>query len=72
MADRYPLTVEQMRQTTQDLADLETRAEGIAGLMRAAYGDSDPRTIRAQEAHAALQRLQWEISREHATAGGNS
>jgi hypothetical protein len=66
MADRYPLTVEQLRQTTHDISAMCVQAEEIAQLMSACYGDSDQRTIRAQEAHAAIHRLQTEMKREHA------
>ena len=66
MADRYPLTIEQLRQTREDLATITEQAEQIAGLMLACHGESDQRTIRAQEAHAALVRLQMEMGREHA------
>ncbi len=43
-----------------------TQAEEIAELLCACYGESDQRTIRAQEAHAALHRFQIEMGREHA------
>jgi hypothetical protein len=66
MADRYPLTIEQVRQTIQDVAAIAAQAGEIAQLMCACYGESDQRTIRAQEAHAAIQRLQIEMGREHA------
>ena len=65
MADRYPLTVDQLRQTKLDLSEILERSEEIARLMSAGYGESDPRAVRAQEAHAALLRLQWEMEREH-------
>jgi hypothetical protein len=44
------------------------QAEEIAQLLGACYGDSDQRTIRAQECSAALQRLQTEMGREHAAS----
>uniref|UniRef100_Q024F3 Uncharacterized protein n=1 Tax=Solibacter usitatus (strain Ellin6076) TaxID=234267 RepID=Q024F3_SOLUE len=65
MADRYPLTVEQLRQTNQEISAMSAQAEEIAQLMCACYGESDQRTIRAQEAFAALHRLQTEMKREH-------
>lgn len=68
MPDRYPLTIEQTRQTQQDIDEMTGRAEEIAKLMSAAYGDSDQRTIRAQECHAALQRLQWELGRDRSAS----
>jgi dihydroneopterin aldolase len=72
MADRYPLTVDQVRQTSQDIDSISAIAEEIAQLMCASYGESDQRTIRAQEAHAAIQRLQIEIGREHAKSAMDS
>lgn len=44
---------------------MSAQAEEIAQLMCACYGESDQRTIRAQEAFAALHRLQTEMKREH-------
>jgi hypothetical protein len=64
---RYPLTIEQVRQTLRDVAAIAEQAEEIARLMSACYGDSDQRTIRAQECSAAIQRLQVEMGREHAS-----
>lgn len=64
--DRYPLTIDQVRQTMRDLNALTEQAEEIAKLMLAGYGEHDRRTIRAQEAHAALVRFQTELGREHA------
>jgi hypothetical protein len=66
MAERYPLTVEQMRQTNRDVAAMTEHAEEIAQLLLAGYGEHDRRTIRAQEVHAALVRLQTELGREPA------
>ena len=66
MPDRYPLTREQVRLTMEDVAAMTEQAAEIAGMMLAAHGASDQRTIRAQEAHAALVRLQTELGREHA------
>ena len=66
MAERYPLTIEQVRQTIEEIAAMTAQAEGIAGLMTAGYGESDQRTIRAQEAHGALVRLLAEMGRVHA------
>jgi hypothetical protein len=66
MAERYPLTLEQLRQANDDISSMLAQAEQLAQLMCACYGDSDMRTIRAQETHAALQRLRAEIARHHA------
>ena len=68
MLDRHPLTVSQLRQAKEELAAMQQRAEEISQLMAAGYGDADPRTIRAGEVNAAIQRLQWELDR----SGGNS
>jgi hypothetical protein len=53
-----------VRQTMDDIAGMTAQAEAIAGLMVAGYGESDQRTIRAQEAHGAMVRLQAEMARE--------
>ena len=45
---------------------MSAQAEEIAQLMCACYGESDQRTIRAQEAHAAIVRLQAEMKRDRA------
>jgi hypothetical protein len=63
MQDRYPLTIAQLRQAKEDLAAMKDRAEEMSRLMLAGYGISDPRTIRAGELNAAIQRLQWELDR---------
>jgi len=63
MQDRYPLTISQLRQAREELAAMKQRAEEISQLMAAGYGDTDPRTIRAGELNAAVQRLQWELDR---------
>ena len=63
MLDRHPLTVSQLRQAKEELAVMKQRAEEISQLMAAGYGDADPRTIRAGEVNAAIQRLQWELDR---------
>ena len=68
MLDRYPLTISQLRQAKEELAVMKQRAEEISQLMAAGYGDADPRTIRAGELNAAVQRLQWELDR----SGGDS
>jgi hypothetical protein len=63
MAAKYPLTVEQVRQIEQDLAEMRIRAEEIFHLMSAGCGESDPRTSRAEEVAGAIQRLQWAMER---------
>jgi hypothetical protein len=68
MQDRYPLTIAQLRQARKDLAAMKDRADEISQLMMAGYGISDPRTIRAGELNAAIQRLQWELDRSTGNA----
>jgi hypothetical protein len=63
MQDRYPLTIAQLRQAKEDLATMHEQAEEISRLLAAGYGTSDPKTIRAGELNAAIQRLQWELER---------
>ena len=63
MQDRYPLTIAQLRQAKEDLATMQEQAEEISRLLAAGYGDSDPKSIRAGELDAAIQRLRWELER---------
>ena len=63
MQDRYPLTIAQLRQAKEDLAEMQERAEEIARVMAAGYGASDPKSVRAGELSSAIQRLQWELER---------
>ena len=72
MPDQYPLTVAQLRQAKEELSAMKDRAEKISRLMTAGYGDSDPRTIRAGELNAAIQRLQWELERSAAASADAS
>ena len=67
MEDRYPLTIAQLRQAKEDLAAMKTQAEEIARLMSAGYGPSDPKSVRADELNAAIQRLMWELERSGIT-----
>jgi hypothetical protein len=69
MPDRYPLTIDQVRQVKNDLDGMRARAEEISQLMQAGYGDADRKFIRAEEVNAAIQRLQWELERNSATEG---
>jgi hypothetical protein len=68
MATQYPLTIEQLRVMVRDLADMKTRADEMFNLMKAGCGETDQRTLRAEELTAAIQRLQWAIER---TGDGN-
>ena len=58
MADRHPLTIEQLGQILDDLAASIESARQTAATVSAAYGNNDARTIRAQEVHAALLRFE--------------
>jgi hypothetical protein len=63
MAKRLPLTIGQLRRIQSDVAKMTELAAEISRLMTAAYGDTDPKAMRAQEVSGALQRLQWAIDR---------
>jgi hypothetical protein len=67
MTERYLPTIDQIRQAKLDLAEMKERAEEISRFTSAGYGESDRRTVRAQELVAALQRLIWEIERDGVT-----
>ena len=64
MVDHEPLSIQQLRQVQEDVAELTDRAEKTTKHMLAAYGPEDPRVVRAQEVRAAIQRLQWAIERQ--------
>ncbi len=72
MLERYPLTIAQLRQTREDLVDMQARAEEISRLMVAGYGASDPKAVRAGELNSAIQRLQWELDRSAGSAGATT
>jgi len=63
MSDREPLSIQQILQATEDIAQLAYRAECIAKLLADAYGSEDRRTVRAQEVRDTIQRLQWAMER---------
>lgn len=62
-AEHYPLTNDQLRDVQRDVLEMNTRADELAQLLAAAFGEADERTIRAKEIDAAFQRLQWAIQR---------
>jgi hypothetical protein len=64
MPDHEPLSVQQLRQLHEDVAELADRAQEITTLLQASHGPEDPRAVRAQEVGAAIQRLQWAIERQ--------
>jgi len=63
-ATHFPLTIDQVRQANADISEIAQRAEDLAQLLSAGYGECDPRAGRAQEAYGAVQRLQWEMDRQ--------
>ena len=67
MPEHYPLTNEQLQQIKRDLAEMKARAEEIAHLMEAGFGQEHQKSIRAGEVNAAVQRLQWEFERDSVT-----
>jgi hypothetical protein len=47
----------------EGLRAMKEQAEATYRLISAAYGDADPKAIRAGEVSAAIQRLIWELER---------
>ena len=64
-AEHYPLTNDQLRDIQRDVVQMNTRADELAQLLAAAFGEADERTIRAKEIDAAFQRLQWAMHRSN-------
>ena len=65
-AEHYPLTNDQLQEVQRDVLEMNARADELAQLLAAAFGEADQRTIRAKEIDAALQRLQWAMQRSNA------
>lgn len=65
-AEHYPLTNDQLQEVRRDVLEMNARADEIAQLLAAAFGEADQRTIRAKEIEAAFQRLQWVMQRSNA------
>ncbi len=63
MVDHEPLSIRQLQQVQEDMAELIDRAEKTTKHMLAVYGPEDPRVVRVQEVGAAIQRLQWAMDR---------
>jgi len=63
--EHYPLTNDQL-QDVQDILEMNARADELAQLLAAAFGETDRRAIRAKEIDAAFQRLQWAMQRSNA------
>jgi hypothetical protein len=66
MLDREPLSIRQILQATEDIAQIAYRTECIAKLLAEAYGSEDRRAVRAQEVRDAIQRLKWAMERSKA------
>ena len=66
IAEHYPLTHDQLEEVQRDVLEMNARADELAQLLAAAFGEADQRTIRAKEIDAALQRLQWAMKRSNA------
>ena len=64
MSDHEPLSVRQLQQLNEDVAELARDAQEIAKLMAAAYGPDDPRAVRSQDICDAIQRFRWAMERE--------
>ena len=62
-AEHYPLTNDQLQEVQRDVLEMNARADELAQLLAAAFGEVDQRTIRAKEIDAALQRLRWAMQR---------
>ena len=62
-AEHYPLSHDQLQDVQRDILEMNARADELAQLLAAAFGEADQRTIRAKEIDAAFQRLQWAMQR---------
>ena len=62
-AEHYPLTNDQLQDVQRDILEMNARADELAQLLAAAFGETDQRAIRAKEIDAAFQRLQWAMQR---------
>lgn len=60
----YPMTDDQRQTLDSDVATIMESLRSIASLLRACYGDKDPRVWRAEEARGAVQRLGWAVERQ--------
>ena len=58
-AEHYPLSDDQLQEVQKDILEMNARADELAQLLVAAFGEADQRAIRAKEIDAAFQRLQW-------------
>ena len=64
--EHYPLTNDQLQDVQRDTLEMNARADELAQLLAAAFGETDQRAIRAKEIDAAFQRLQWAMQRSNA------
>ena len=64
--EHYPLTNDQLQDVQSDILEMNARADELAQLLAAAFGETDQRAIRAKEIDAAFQRLRWAMQRSNA------
>ena len=64
--EHYALSNDQLQVVQRDILEMNARADELAQLLAAAFGETDQRAIRAKEIDAAFQRLQWAMQRSHA------
>ena len=69
MSAHEPLSIRQLQQVQEDVAELVGRVEELVKLMLAAHGPEDPRAVRAQEIRDSIQRFQWAMERQPKTVG---
>jgi ElaB/YqjD/DUF883 family membrane-anchored ribosome-binding protein len=64
MPEHEPLSIRQVQQVNEDVAELADRVEQLVKLMLAAHGPEDARAVRAQDIRDAIQRFQWAMDRQ--------
>jgi hypothetical protein len=57
------MTAEQRQTLMEDLAEVKDKLSAAAMLTAACYGPENRIATRAEEAAAAVQRLEWELER---------
>jgi hypothetical protein len=67
MSDHESLSIRQLQQVNDDVAELAGDAQEIARLLASAYGTDDPRAMRSQDICDAIQRLRWAMERQSKT-----
>ena len=66
----HPLSIRQLQEVNQDVAEVTDHAQEITKILLAACGPEDPRVVRAQEVSDAIQRLRWAMEREPNATNG--